>query len=54
MFAPENQIFYTSVEDVKNATGLDLNAPMFDVVGRQVDASYRGIIIQNGNKYLLK
>ena len=45
---------YTSVEDVKNATGLDLNAPMFDVVGRQVDASYRGIIIQNGNKYLLK
>ena len=45
---------YTSVEDVKNATGLDLNAPMYDVVGRQVDASYRGVIIQNGNKYLLK
>ena len=45
---------YTSVEDVKEATGLDLNAPMFDVVGRQVDASYRGVIIQNGNKYLLK
>ena len=45
---------YTSVEDVKEATGLDLNAPMYDVVGRQVDASYRGVIIQNGNKYLLK
>ena len=45
---------YTSVEDVKNATGLDLNAPMYDVVGRQVDKNYRGIIIQNGNKYLLK
>ena len=45
---------YTSVEDVKNAIGLDLNAPMYDVTGRQVDATYRGVIIQNGNKYLLK
>ena len=44
----------TSVEDIKATTGLDLNAPMYDVVGRQVDATYRGIIIQNGNKYLLK
>ena len=45
---------FTSVEDVLNETGLDLNAPMYDVLGRQVDAAYRGIIIQNGNKYLLK
>jgi hypothetical protein len=44
----------TSVEDIKNNTGLDLNAPMFDVQGRQVDKNYKGIIIQNGNKYLLK
>ena len=48
------QVGGTSVEDIKTTTGLDLNAPMYDVVGRQVDASYRGIIIQNGNKYLLK
>ena len=44
----------TSIEDIKNKTGLDFNAPMYDVMGRQVDKSYRGIIIQNGNKYLLK
>ena len=44
----------TSVEDIKEATGLDLNAPMYDVVGRQVDATYKGVIIQNGNKYLLR
>ena len=44
----------SSVEDIKNTTGLDLNAPMYDVLGRQVDKTYRGIIIQNGNKYLLK
>ena len=45
---------YASVEDVLNNTGLDLNAPMYDVLGRQVDNTYRGIIIQNGNKYLLQ
>ncbi len=45
---------YTSVEDVKAPTSLDLNAPMYDVLGRQVDKDYRGVIIQNGNKYLLK
>ena len=45
---------YASVEELKTVTGLDLNAPMYDVLGRQVDNTYRGIIIQNGNKYLLK
>jgi uncharacterized repeat protein (TIGR02543 family) len=42
----------TSVENVRPA--LDINAPMYDILGRQVDATYRGIIIQNGNKYLLR
>ena len=39
---------------VMNIHVLDVNAPMYDVLGRQVDASYRGVVIQNGNKYLLK
>ena len=42
----------TDVENVRPA--LDVNAPMYDVLGRQVDETYRGIIIQNGNKYLLR
>ena len=42
----------TSLENVRPA--LDINAPMYDVLGRQVDATYRGIIIQNGHKYLLR
>ena len=42
----------TSVENVRPA--LDTDAPMYDVLGRQVDKTYRGIIIQNGNKYLLR
>ena len=43
----------TGVENVIRPT-LDINAPMYDVLGSQVDATYRGIIIQNGNKYLLR
>ena len=43
----------TDVENVVRPT-LDINAPMYDLLGRQVDATYRGIIIQNGNKYLLR
>ena len=42
----------TNVENVRPA--LDINAPMYDMLGRQVDVTYRGIIIQNGNKYLLR
>ena len=43
----------TSVENVVRPV-LDVNAPMYDVMGRQVDETYRGIIIQNGHKYLLR
>lgn len=43
----------TAVENVKPAT-LNLNAPMYDVLGRQVDKTYRGIVIQNGQAYLVR
>jgi uncharacterized repeat protein (TIGR02543 family) len=43
----------TSVENVARPV-LDINAPMYDIMGRQVDATYRGVIIQNGHKYLLR
>ena len=43
----------TAVENVKPAI-LDLNAPMYDILGRQVDRTYRGVVIQNGQVYLLK
>ena len=42
----------TAVENI--ATPLDFNAPCYDLLGRPVDHTYRGIIIQNGNTYLLK
>lgn len=42
----------TAVEDVTAPAQLDMNAPMYDVLGRQVDKTYKGIVIQNGHKYL--
>ena len=44
----------TSIDEVVVRPALNINQPMYDVLGRQVDNTYRGIIIQNGNKYLLR
>lgn len=44
----------TATNEIAVRPTLDVNAPMYDVIGRQVDATYRGIIIQNGQKYLLR
>lgn len=32
----------------------DENAPMYNIAGQRVDASYKGVVIRNGKKYLLK
>jgi uncharacterized repeat protein (TIGR02543 family) len=42
----------TELEEVHPV--LDVDALMYDLLGRQVDATYRGIIIQNGHKFLHK
>ena len=45
----------TDVENVeveKIIPALDFTQPMYNVLGQQVDAEYRGIVIQNGHKYL--
>ena len=33
---------------------LDLTQPMYNILGQRVDATYRGIIIQNGHKFLVQ
>mgnify|MGYP002514082194 CR=1 FL=1 len=45
----------TDVEDVvsPDTPKLDTNQPMYNMLGQPVNATYRGIIIQNGNKYLI-
>ena len=32
----------------------DANAPMYNIMGQKVNVSYKGIVIQNGRKYLLR
>jgi hypothetical protein len=41
----------TGVENV--TVELNINAPMYDVLGRQVDKTYSGIVIQNGQAFLI-
>lgn len=36
------------------ANGLDLSKPVYNVQGQRVSATYKGIVIQNGKKYILK
>lgn len=43
-----------AVEDIPSAVVLDINAPMYDILGRQVGKTYRGIVIQNGKAFLLR
>ena len=44
----------TGLENVQTEAKLDVNAPMYDVLGRMVDKTYRGIVIQNGQAFLLQ
>ena len=43
----------TAIENITTDAKLDMNAPMYDVLGRQVDKTYRGIVIQNGQSFLI-
>lgn len=42
----------TSLETTGAA--LDKNAPIYNILGQQVDAMYKGVVIQNGAKHILK
>ena len=44
----------SGIENVVEEATLDINAPMYDVLGRMVDKTYKGIVIQNGQSFLLK
>ena len=51
-------MYYTGdgPQDIENMTAserpLMLDEPMYNVLGQQVDAEYRGVVIQNGQKFL--
>ncbi|MBR1727208.1 MAG: hypothetical protein IJ724_11295 [Muribaculaceae bacterium] len=33
---------------------VNANQPMYNVLGQRVNESYKGIVIQNGHKYIIK
>jgi hypothetical protein len=41
-----------NVEAEKTIPALDINLPMFNILGQQVSADYQGVVIQNGYKYI--
>ena len=41
----------TGLRGINAAATLDTKAPMYNVAGHKVDASYKGIVIQNGKKF---
>lgn len=40
--------------DVNDNAKFDANAPMYNLAGQRVGASYKGVVIQNGKKYIKK
>lgn len=41
----------TAIKKVETVSDDDPNAPVYNLAGQQVDASYKGIVIKNGKKY---
>lgn len=41
-----------SIANVEQAQGLNTNDKMFNLAGQRVGPSYRGIVKQNGKKYI--
>ena len=48
-----NSGWTTGIENISNAK-YGSNDTMFSITGQLVDSSYRGIIIRNGRKYIVK
>jgi hypothetical protein len=43
----------TGIQTVKSKT-IDVNAPVYNLAGQQVDKSFKGVVIQNGKKMIQK
>ena len=44
----------SGVEVITVAKTLNPDAPMYNVMGQQVNKNYKGIVIQNGNKFIIR
>ena len=41
-----------AAQAVEQVPALDSTQPMYNIMGQRVNADYRGVVIQNGNKYI--
>ena len=46
------QIDNTTGINTMNAQPLEDNAPMYNLAGQRVDKTYKGVVIQNGKKFI--
>ena len=44
----------TGIDGITTNTTLDDSAPMFNLAGQRVNKDYKGVVIQNGNKFIVK
>lgn len=42
----------TSIQQVQTATEADANAPVYNLAGQRVSKRYRGLVVQNGKKFV--
>ena len=61
MMYVNNKYVYAVATEVKLATNIstikantDVNAPVYNLAGQQVDKSYKGVVIMNGKKMIQK
>jgi hypothetical protein len=44
----------TGIHQIVNNGSLDMDAPMYNVAGQRVGKNYRGVVLQNGKKFILR
>ena len=44
----------TGINSVVAVPALDANAPVYNLAGQRVNKSYKGVVVQNGRKFILK
>ena len=44
----------TGIDGITTKTALDDSMPMFNLAGQRVNKDYKGVVIQNGNKFIVK
>ena len=44
----------TGINSIVAIPALDANAPVYNLAGQRVSKSYKGVVVQNGRKFILK